>query len=422
MSLDPRREDVHLPLSASPSGGSLIDRTLRGDVFVLRRALQAYDLYDALHRAGLRGVEQCLGKDAARRVETDGWHRIHEWVPADRIPALTDAVYAEAAPIAPSFLQRFVGSAFPDAPGLYYERTPNIRFHIPFDDAAAHQKAYREFAKQYGEGKIAAHGPHRDSWLDCPSNGVNLWFAIGRVRSGNGLTIYPRDYHGAFIHQRSGDIADGERLHKPWTFDLEPGDGIMFHTDQLHGSELNRTSETRFAISFRLSFVKPRFPQTHFHRYVHAGWNASPLKPLAELPAMLQPSYAKSFVVRVKNRLFPRLRPAEPEPKAAEAVGSVKGDRIELPLAEVPAGAIRGLPKGLCVARLSESEVVAFVRRCPHAGGDLANGWIDDGKLVCPWHNLPFDPGSGRSPCESLRPLKRAECRIEGGNIVVQTR
>ena len=213
----------------TPAG--LVPRALGGDVFVLRGALQAYGLLDQICKASLEAISESVGPTAADRARDDGFHRIHEWVAPTDIPRMTDAVYNAIRPLAPQLLRSFVAKAFPDADTLYYEETPNVRFHIPYDLARAQRESYKSFTKDYGEGKITAHGPHRDSWLDCPSNGVNLWFAIGRVQKGNGLTIYADDYARDFQYQRSGDISDGEKLHAPQTFDLAPGDGIMFHTD-----------------------------------------------------------------------------------------------------------------------------------------------------------------------------------------------
>ena len=398
----------------------LEDRIVNGEVFVFREALQQFDLYDMWRDASLRGIEKSVGKEAAERAVRDGFHRIHEWVAPRDIPAMTDAVYAEIEPLAAEFLDRFMKGAFPTVRDFYYERTPNVRFHIPYDLAQAHKKEFDAFAKDHGQGKIAAHGPHRDSWLDCPSNGMNLWFAMGRIRPGNGMTIYPENYEGEYIFKKSGDIADGQKLNKTWTFDLHPGDVLMFHTDHVHGSELNRLDETRFAISCRLSVDKPVFPQLHHHIYVHSRWDdANPLKQVSELPAMLQPSYVTSFAKRVRNKLFPALAPGEPEAPPSENIGTKTGDGYEVALADVGVGEIRGVSPAICVARLAEDKVVALTRRCPHAGGDIANGWIDGEKVVCPWHNLPFDAESGASPCKSLPKLRRLACEIRGDKIVI---
>src|SRR3954467_1351425 len=32
---------------------------------------------------------------------------------------------------------------------------------------------------------------------------------------------------------------------------------------------------------------------------------------------------------------------------------------------------------------------------CPHAGGSMAGGYVEDGWAVCPWHNWPFRLDNG---------------------------
>ena len=32
---------------------------------------------------------------------------------------------------------------------------------------------------------------------------------------------------------------------------------------------------------------------------------------------------------------------------------------------------------------------------CPHAGGSMAGGYVEDGCAVCPWHNWPFRLDTG---------------------------
>ncbi|MCI0465558.1 MAG: phytanoyl-CoA dioxygenase family protein [Beijerinckiaceae bacterium] len=396
----------------------LVDRALNGEVFLIRNALQQFDLMGGLVEASLEGVRRIAGDEAARRIEAEGFNHIHKRIPPEDIPAMTEAVYTAVRPVFPAFLRKFVHKAFPGATTLYYEESPNIRFHIPFDLASAHKASFKAFAKSYGEGKISAHGPHRDSWLDCPSNSVNLWFAIGPVRKGNGLTIYAEDYGGNFKYKLSGDIADGEKLRKPLTFDLAPGDCILFHAEHVHGSELNRTGETRFVISFRMTFDKPHFPNRQIHRYVSARSIESPLRRFARIPAMLQPSYPRSLIRRGAEKLSLR-KPIDIPAAEPEQIGVEHNGKIRVPLGDVPVGTVRGVSLTLCVARLSATEAIATTRRCPHNGGDFANGWTEGRKIVCPWHNLPFDASTGRSPCKSLAPVWRVHCEIVGEEIVV---
>lgn len=47
---------------------------------------------------------------------------------------------------------------------------------------------------------------------------------------------------------------------------------------------------------------------------------------------------------------------------------------------------------------LHNKEVFACTQKCPHAGGILADGYIDAvGNLVCPTHRYKFNPRTGRN-------------------------
>ena len=392
-------------------------RVLGGEVVVARKALQAYDCMALLEDAALRGIEKSQGANVAAQAAEEGFHRIHEWVVAADIPAMTDAVYDEIRPLAAVFLRQFIPGMFPGITSYFYEKTPNVRFHIPYDIAAAHQKAYNQFGKNRGQGKITAHGPHRDSWLDCPSNGINLWFAIGRIRPGNGLTVYNQDYNTNASYQKSGNISDGEKLHRALSFDLYPGDAVIFHTDHVHGSELNRLQETRFAVSFRVSIEKPRFENLHYHHYVYSDLES--YSKLSQVPALAQLSYVRSLITRSINKVIPDKKAQQKKSQPPENIGASNGDTIRLPLSEVPVGQVRGISAALCVARLDEYEFVAMTRRCPHQGGDFANGWVDNKQIVCPWHNLPFCSETGRSNCSSLPALKMVRSERIDDEIVV---
>ena len=80
-------------------------------------------------------------------------------------------------------------------------------------------------------------------------------------------------------------------------------------------------------------------------------------------------------------------------------------------------GEIRGVSPSRCVVR-TDAGVLAFERRCPHAGADLSFGRLTDGKLRCPWHNLPFDPATGRQPCRSIRDLAVFPVRTVAPGII----
>src|SRR5215213_11385107 len=51
----------------------------------------------------------------------------------------------------------------------------------------------------------------------------------------------------------------------------------------------------------------------------------------------------------------------------------------------------------LALCRVGE-QFSALDSRCPHQGGPLGEGSIENGWLRCPWHGYDFDPLTGRPP------------------------
>lgn len=51
--------------------------------------------------------------------------------------------------------------------------------------------------------------------------------------------------------------------------------------------------------------------------------------------------------------------------------------------------------KTLCLVGY-EGKIFALSARCPHAGGDLTQGWCKEGKLICPLHRYSFDLETGK--------------------------
>ena len=404
--------------AADPAvGRGLAGRLFQGEVVVLRRCLQNYGAYEPLVQASLVGIREELGVPIAERVEQEGFERIHEFVAPEALPALTKGVYERICVLAPQLLPRLAGGVLGLDRSFYFERRPNVRFHIPFDQAKSHREQFDRFAREFGQGKIAAHGPHRDSWLDCPANAINIWCAIGPVRRGSGLSIY-NDLYGRKLRFRpNGEIDLGESVGRPLNFELEPGDAVVFHGDQVHASELNRIDETRYVISFRLTPEKPVFPLGHYHHYIHSGLYQYAPRAVAEIPAKLQWSYVRHRL----DYLSKALRKTTGRSGAAKAVDAPRpeADAGTVNVADVAVGQIVPASHNVCVARLGPDQFAAFGRRCPHKGGDLADGFIEGGAIVCPWHNLPFDLESGQSPCRSLAALPQYDYEIRGGRLEV---
>ncbi|HEV7536093.1 MAG TPA: Rieske (2Fe-2S) protein, partial [Acidimicrobiia bacterium] len=53
--------------------------------------------------------------------------------------------------------------------------------------------------------------------------------------------------------------------------------------------------------------------------------------------------------------------------------------------------------RALCLTRTGEG-YGALDNRCPHQGGPLGDGQIEDGWLICPWHAYQYGPCDGKPP------------------------
>ncbi|HEX5234407.1 MAG TPA: Rieske (2Fe-2S) protein [Silvibacterium sp.] len=50
--------------------------------------------------------------------------------------------------------------------------------------------------------------------------------------------------------------------------------------------------------------------------------------------------------------------------------------------------------KLLCIANAGGA-ISAMDNVCPHRGGPLGQGIVEDGKIICPWHAWAFDAKTG---------------------------
>ncbi|MCI0554051.1 MAG: phytanoyl-CoA dioxygenase family protein, partial [Anaerolineae bacterium] len=375
----------------SPEKQGLGERLLKGEVFLLRHGLQRFGIYDTLVESTLQGIRVVLSEDA-RKVYQCGFQRVHEFLRPKDIPTVTDAICDAVTANAKVVLRELVPGIFPDSPNYYFERHPNVRFHIPYDLAVEQRKEFEKFAKKHGEGKITAHGPHRDPWVDCPDNAINLWIAMGPVRHGNGMGIFINEYHNEFKF-KEGYLQTRKKLHPPITVEMEPGDILLFHGKHLHASELNQTNETRYVISYRITLNKPHYLFGHYHHYVHGRLASGGFGRLAEVPQNLQWSFVRYQFQRIKYKLTGKGRMSGQDSDQAET--GVVPESPMPNLSEVPIGEIRAISKTKCATRLNDNEVVTFTRYCPHAGGDFAQGWIQNGQIMCPLHLMTFDLRTG---------------------------
>jgi nitrite reductase/ring-hydroxylating ferredoxin subunit/uncharacterized membrane protein len=105
------------------------------------------------------------------------------------------------------------------------------------------------------------------------------------------------------------------------------------------------------------------------------------------------------------------------------------GDRLggDRWLPVLPAAALDGQPQRVAVNGVGvvlyrdDGQVIAVGEHCPHLGAPMSDGWIDRGRIVCPWHGSRFACGSGdvlRGPATAALPHYPA--RIRDGLIEVR--
>ncbi|MEP6655662.1 MAG: Rieske (2Fe-2S) protein [Betaproteobacteria bacterium] len=102
-----------------------------------------------------------------------------------------------------------------------------------------------------------------------------------------------------------------------------------------------------------------------------------------------------------------------PPPTASIATNWYKVAAVE----ELADGELKRVPvagKVLVLVRVGD-RYGALDNRCPHMGGPLAEGSLENGRLVCPWHGREYDPLNGN--CDGYAESVRAypvEVRADG--------
>lgn len=405
-------------------------KVFSGSPVVISQCLQGIGFYEKIKQASLEGISQAVGKEKAAQINERGFAAFHEIVTLDELPEVSDRTYQTIHAITPELSRAIVGRVFQQKRPFYCEEYPNVRFHVPYDVVVQQKSKFGQF---YWNGKVTAHGPHHDSWYQCPVNCVNIWIAIGPVKIGNGLNIYPEAYGKRLPCNEDGKILRDQYCGSKISFDLNPGDALIFHGEHLHSSEINSTEATRYVISLRMTLDTPKYldrsPYRNNYIYTHPQNNFG--AKLSETVAGVSRRIAKkidSILVKPEDQnyvisdltgtVFNDTSGAIPQ--QIEGINdTATKDKLTFAAEDLPVGAVKPISEKMCVTRLDSDRVVAFSRHCSHEGADLAGGEIKDGKIFCPWHNLAFDLENGASPCQALPKLKVIESSIESDHIKI---
>lgn len=88
---------------------------------------------------------------------------------------------------------------------------------------------------------------------------------------------------------------------------------------------------------------------------------------------------------------------------------------------DIPAGEGRAFPVNgkLVGVFFIDEEYLAINDLCPHMGASLSAGWVEEGKVMCPWHAWRFELQDG-TWCDNPKVKTESyETRVEGDDIQV---
>ncbi len=87
-----------------------------------------------------------------------------------------------------------------------------------------------------------------------------------------------------------------------------------------------------------------------------------------------------------------------------------------LPANEAMEAVLNGRPYAICNVG---GEIHALDGTCPHRGGPVGQGAINEGRIVCPWHAWEFDCATGSNDYDPRITLKKYAVQIAGNDILV---
>jgi nitrite reductase/ring-hydroxylating ferredoxin subunit len=84
----------------------------------------------------------------------------------------------------------------------------------------------------------------------------------------------------------------------------------------------------------------------------------------------------------------------------ADAPSRITWHRVLTTVDELPEGRVRTVTAGRKSIALTHygGRFGALDNRCPHQGGPLGEGSIENGNLRCPWHGYDYCPLTGSPP------------------------
>jgi hypothetical protein len=112
---------------------NLKERLMSGEVIVVSECLQAIGYFERLQEVTLEGIRQAVGEEKAKQVKDKGFEAFHEIITLEELTLVSDRTYETVHAIASELSRLLVKEIFQQDKPFYYEKYPNVRFHIPYD-------------------------------------------------------------------------------------------------------------------------------------------------------------------------------------------------------------------------------------------------------------------------------------------------
>jgi nitrite reductase (NADH) small subunit len=92
-------------------------------------------------------------------------------------------------------------------------------------------------------------------------------------------------------------------------------------------------------------------------------------------------------------------------------------------LTSVPLGKARVVTIGRYEVALFnvDGNYYALENACPHQGGPIAEGWIENLTVTCPWHAWCFDLRTGNLTLGDFALIPRFDVRVEQDGVYLST-
>ena len=92
-------------------------------------------------------------------------------------------------------------------------------------------------------------------------------------------------------------------------------------------------------------------------------------------------------------------------------------------LSEVPAGTAKAVDlRGTPIALYNVGgSIYATTNSCPHRGGPLGEGELDNSVITCPWHGFQYEVSTGKCQTNPALSIPCFAVKVEGQDILVRT-